>query len=259
MINIPKNRIYNAYIIETYNYESAKKAIKEFAISNGFEKAYVDTDNHPDIFYLETEDNIKIDTIRRDIVESSIYAPKLANYKIYVIYDAVNMEVRAEDTILKTLEEPPDFDIFFLVTSNANKFLETIRSRCFIIKDQEENDYKKVLELDYTKEAVLTLANAKYDTLNNRMQFAEKFLDKENRLKDLIALYRYVLRDALLYKLTYNKKNLYLKELETDIISIASSYEISELGRFVDNLNVLIGANNNLVNKKIAVFNFFEV
>ena len=204
MISIPKNRIYNAYIIETYNYESAKKAIKEFAILNGFEKAYVDTDNHPDIFYLETEENIKIETIRRDIVESSIYAPKIANYKIYVIYDAVNMEVRAEDTILKTLEEPPDFDIFFLVTSNANKFLETIRSRCFIIKDQEENDYKKLLELDYMKD-------------------------------------------------------LYLKELETDIISIASSYEISELGRLVDNLNVLIGANNNLVNKKIAVFNFFEV
>ena len=259
MINIPKNRIYNAYIIETYNYESAKKAIKEFAILNGFEKAYVDTDNHPDIFYLETEENIKIETIRRDIVDSSIYAPKIANYKIYVIYDAVNMEVIAEDTILKTLEEPPDFDIFFLVTSNANKFLETIRSRCFIIKDHEENDYKKLLELDYTKEAVLTLANAKYDTLYNRMQFAEKFLDKENRLKDLIALYRYVLRDALLYKLTYNKKNLYLKELETDIISIASSYEIFELGRLVDNLNVLIYANNYFVNKKIAVFNFFEV
>ena len=61
MISIPKNRIYNAYIIETYNYESAKKAIKEFAILNGFEKAYVDTDNHPDIFYLETEENIKIE------------------------------------------------------------------------------------------------------------------------------------------------------------------------------------------------------
>ena len=259
MISIPKNRIYNSYIIETYNYENTKKAIKEFAILNGFEKAYVDTDNHPDIFYLENEDTIKIETIRRDIVESSIYAPKIANYKIYVIYDAVNMEVIAEDTILKTLEEPPDFDIFFLVTSNASKLLETIRSRCFIIKDQEENDYKKLLELDYMKEAVLTLANAKYDTLYNRMQFAEKFLDKENRLKDLIALYRYVLRDALLYKLTYNKKHLYLKELETDIIAIASSYEISELGRFVDNLNVLIYANNNLINKKIAVFNFFEV
>lgn len=259
MINIPKNKIYNSYIIETYNYEKAKSAIKEFAISNGFEKAYVDTDNHPDIFYLETEEKIKIDTIRKDIVESAIYAPKIANYKIYVIYDAVNMETRAADTILKTLEEPPAFDIFFLVTSNANKFLETIKSRCFIIKDDEELDYKKILGLDYTKEAVLTLANAKYDTLNNRMQFAEKFANKENRLKDLIALYRYVLRDALLYKLTYNKKNLYLKELETDIIAIASGYEISELGRFVDNLNKLISANNDLVNKKIAVFNFFEV
>ena len=259
MINIPKNRIYNAYIIETYNYERTKKAIKEFAIINGFEKAYVDTDNHPDIFYLESEENIKIETIRKEIVESAIYAPKIANYKIYVIYDAVNMEVIAQDTILKTLEEPPTFDIFFLVTSNANKFLDTIKSRCFIIKDDENIDYKRLLELEFMNEAVLTLANAKYDNLNIRMQFAEKFLDKENKLKDLISLYRYVLRDALLYKLTYNKKNLYLKEIETEIIAISSSYEIFELGKLIDNLNILMNANNNFVNKKIAVFNFFEV
>ena len=259
MINIPNNRIYNSYIIETYNYDEAKKKIKEFAISLGFERAYVDSDNHPDIFYLETDTFIKVSVIREDIIESSIYSPKLANYKIYVIYDAVNMEVQAQDTILKTLEEPPTFDIFFLVTSNANKFLETIKSRCFIIKDTEEADYKKLLELEYVKEAVSTLANIKYDSLVNRMKFAETFMEKENDLKDLIKLYRYLLRDVLLYKLTYSKKDLYLKELESDIMAIASTYDLTELGKLVDNLNILLEANNNFINKKIAVFNFFEV
>ena len=259
MINIPNNKIYNSYIIETYNYEEAKRNIKEFAISLGFERAYVDTDNHTDIYYLENDTKIEINVVRRDIVDSSIYAPKIANYKIYVIYDAVNLEIRAQDTLLKTLEEPPDFDIFFIVTSNANKLLETIKSRCFIIKDTEEHNYKQFLSLDYLKDAVNILANFKSDTMFNRMQFAEIFMKKENNLKDLIGLYRYVLRDALIYKITYSKKLINLKELEDEITSIALTYSLEELGKLVDNLNILVKANNRLVNKKIAVFNFFEV
>lgn len=259
MINIPNNKIYNSYIIETYNYEKAKKVIKEFAISIGFDRAYVDTDNHPDIFYLESDNEIKIDSVRKDIVESSIYGPKIANYKLYVIYDAVCLEVRAQDTLLKTLEEPPEFDIFFMVTSNANKLLETIRSRCFIIKDTEDNDYKRFLGLEYISDAVNILSNFKSDTMYNRMQFAEIFMKKENNLKDLISLYRYILRDALLYKLTYSKKLINVKELEDEITSIALTYSLEELGKLVDNLNRLVEANNNYINKKIAVFNFFEV
>ena len=256
---MPKSKIYNSYIIETYNYEYAKKTIKEYAITLGLDRAYVDTDNHPDIYYLESDNNIKIDVVRKDIVDSSIYSPKLANYKIYVIYDAINLDVRAQDTLLKTLEEPPEFDIFFLITSNANKLLETIRSRCFIIKDSGENDYKKILDLAYIKEAVNILANFKSDTMYNIMRFADTFSNKENNIKDLISLYRFILRDALVYKITYSKKLINVKELEDEITSIALTYSLEELGRLVDNLNKLVDANNNLVNKKIAVFNFFEV
>ncbi|MBP3200959.1 MAG: hypothetical protein J6M39_04880 [Lachnospiraceae bacterium] len=259
MISIPKNKIYNSYIIETYNYNEAKNQIKEFAISLGFEKAYVDTDNHPDIYYLESDTSIKIDTVRRDIVESSIYAPKIANYKIYVIYDAIYLEVRSQDTLLKTLEEPPEYDIFFIVTSNASKLLETIHSRCFIIKDSEENDYKKLLSLPYISDATNMLANFKSDTMYERMKFSEIFMKKENNLKDLISLYRYILRDAMVYKITYSKKLINIKELEEEITSIALTHSLEELGKLVDNLNKLIEANNNYINKKIAVFNFFEV
>ena len=42
-------------------------------------------------------------------------------------------------------------------------------------------------------------------------------------------------------------------------MAIASTYDLTELGKLVDNLNILLEANNNFINKKIAVFNFFEV
>ena len=259
MIRIPTKKIFNSYIIETYNYNSVKSSIREYAITLGFERSYVESDNHPDIIYIESNSIIKIDTIRTDIIESSIYAPKLASKKIYVVYDSINLETDTQNALLKTLEEPLEFDIFFLVTSNSNKLLETIRSRCFIIKDNDESDYKELLKLSYADEAIRTLANVKFTSMDKRMEFAEIFMNKENNLKDLIRLYRYLLRDVLFYKLTYDKDNIYFRELEDSIMSLASTYSLSELGTFVDNLDKLVEANNAYVNKKIAIFNFFEV
>lgn len=259
MIKIPNDKIFNAYIIETYNYSAIKKSIMNFAISIGFDKKYVESYNHPDIVYIESETNIKIDVIRNDIIETSVFAPKIANKKIYIIYDSVNMDFTVQNTLLKTLEEPPEFDIFFLITSNVSKFLETIKSRCFIIKDNEEIDYKELLDLNYLEDAINILANVKSDTLSKRMLFADKFLSKENNLKDLIRFYRYFLRDILFYKMTYSKERIILKELENYIMAIAGTFSLSEIGHFVDNLNKLVESNNNYTNKKIAIFNFFEV
>ena len=91
------------------------------------------------------------------------------------------------------------------------------------------------------------------------MNFAESFAGKDNSLKDLIRLYRYLLRDAMIYKMTLSKKNLYLKEIIDDIINISNAYDLKEMGKLVDSLNLLADVNRNNVNKKIAVFNFLGV
>lgn len=259
MINIPIGKTYNSYIIETYNYDSVKQSIKNFAILNGFDRTQVDTDNHPDIFFLEYPDsNIPINVIRQDIIDSSIYSPKYADKKIYVIYDAINLSQDAQNTMLKTLEEPPEFDVFFLVTSNVNALLDTIKSRCVIIKDSADIDYKEILGLEFINEALRLIANIKYESVSNKMNFAENFIGTENSLKKLIMVYRYIIRDAMFYKLTLSKNDLYLKEREDDIISIANSLTIEELGKIVDGLDKLSDENKYNVNKKIALFNFFE-
>ena len=260
MVNIPHKKVYNAYIIETYNYDSVKRSIKEFAIVCGMDAKLVETENHPDIFYIESpDDNIPIDTIRRDVVDTAVFSPKITDRKIYVIYDAVNLGEAAQNAMLKTLEEPPTFVTFFLVTSNANKLLDTIRSRCIAIKDNEDIDYKSILQLEFLKDAIFILANAKYSSESEKMNFAEKFSGKDNSLKDLIRLYRYLLRDVMIYKITLSKKNLYFEELIDDIISISNAYDLKELGKLVDSLNLLSDVYRNNVNKKIGVFNFLEV
>lgn len=90
--------------------------------------------NHPD-FHIINEDgeNIKIDTIRK-ITEKVIEKPIVSNRKVYIINDCDKMTKEAQNCLLKTLEEPPEFITIILISSNENIILNTIKSRCMTIK-----------------------------------------------------------------------------------------------------------------------------
>ena len=92
--------------------------------------------NHPDFLYLEPEGNsIKIEQIRylqRKIQEK----PIISNKKVYIINNADKMTTEAQNCLLKTLEEPPEYGTIILIGSNENAFLNTIKSRCMKISFQ---------------------------------------------------------------------------------------------------------------------------
>lgn len=257
MIKLSTEKLYNAYLIETYNYTEVKKQIIDFALSLGFDKTLVEAGTHPDIIFLESEDKIiSIDAIREQVIDTINFTPKLADRKIYVIYDAKNIMEASENAMLKTLEEPPEFISIFLVTDNVKSLLSTIRSRCQIIKDTVDFDYKNLLEIEYLDEALKTLANLKYDTSGDKMNFIEEALSTDYNLKNIIRIYRLAIRDAFVYKTTLSKERLTLREKEDLIISIADSLSLEELGRLTDKLDTLSFADNFNVNKKIATLNF---
>lgn len=259
MVNFPIGKVHNAYIIETYNYESTKRDIMNYAILNGFDKNVVYSLNHPDICFFEIVDKKKlIENIRSMIVDASNYSPQVADRKFYIIYDAVELDNVAQTTLLKTLEEPKEFDTFFLVTSNANKLLDTIKSRCIMLSDTEEDDYKKLLDIDFLDDAIKILANIKYENVTTIMAFADNFDQREDKFLELIKIYRYVIRDALVYKKTLTKDFIYLREKEQEIISVANSLTYKELGVLCDNLDKLSAMKGLPINKKIAVYNFYK-
>ena len=107
--------------------------------------------NHPDFLYLEPDGNsIKIEQIRylqRKIQEK----PIISNKKVYIINDADKMTTEAQNCLLKTLEEPPEYGTIILIGSNENAFLNTIKSRCMKIAFQpiENEDIKQYMEKTY--------------------------------------------------------------------------------------------------------------
>ena len=260
MIKLKTDKTFNSYILESYDYKQTKEAIQSFAVANGFESNLVYNDTHPDITYIEySNKKIPIADIRTKVVGTTFFSPRFANKKIYVIYDAVNLDVDTQNVLLKTLEEPKDFDIFFLVTTNASKLLEPIKSRCIIIRDDADIDYKRVLDLPYLDDALNILANLKYAHISDIMNFADNFSSKENNVRDLIMIYRCVLRDVFSYKKTLDKNLINLKEKEMEIITISNTLSFEDIGKLIDNLDKLSMSKDLNINKKIAVYNFFEV
>ena len=257
MIKLSNEKIYNAYLIETYNYESAKKTILDYAVSYSFDRHLVDSGTHPDLTIIESEDKIiPIAEIRDKLIDTVNFTPKLADRKFYIIYDAKNIMEASENAMLKTLEEPPEFVSIFLITDNINYLLPTIRSRCQIIKDTEDINYKQILSIPYLDNALHTLSNLKYAPVGDKMSFVESIFEVDSNLRNLIKIYRITLRDALIYKTTLSKKYISLREKENYIISIANSFSLEELGTLVDKLNKLSQISNYNVNKKIAALNF---
>ena len=131
MINsINKGKINHAYMYEgiegigkeTFAYDLAKILLETPHLENA-----------PDCIRVKPEGNsIKIAQIRN--LQSDIVIKPHKKYKIYIIDKAEKMTLEAQNALLKTLEEPPEYAIIILVTNNKEGLLPTIRSRCEIVK-----------------------------------------------------------------------------------------------------------------------------
>lgn len=89
--------------------------------------------NNPDFLLLEPDGNsIKIAQIRQ--MQEDVYEKPIAsNKKVFIINDSEKMTEEAQNSLLKTLEEPPEYIMIILIASNENKLLNTIKSRCLKI------------------------------------------------------------------------------------------------------------------------------
>ena len=92
--------------------------------------------NHPDIIWVthEKPNSISVDDIRTQVNNTVDIKPYQGPYKVYIIPQADMMTPQAQNAILKTIEEPPSYAVFLLLTENAETLLPTIRSRCVMMK-----------------------------------------------------------------------------------------------------------------------------
>lgn len=97
-----------------------------------------------DVIEIDAASNNKVDDIR-SLIDSVYYPPVLGKYKIYIIDEVHMLTDSAENAFLKTLEEPPEYVVFILATTDPEKVKPTIRSRCMTL------NFKRVSENELTE------------------------------------------------------------------------------------------------------------
>jgi len=93
-----------------------------------------------DVIEIDAASNRGIDEIR-DLRESTRFVPARSRKKVFIIDEAHMLTVQAFNALLKTLEEPPDYVVFILATTEPQKLPETILSRC------QRFDFKRISEM----------------------------------------------------------------------------------------------------------------
>lgn len=128
--SIKNDKINHAYMFEGIDGIGKKTLTKELA------KILLDmenVENSPDYINIFPDGNsIKISQIRK--LQTDIIVRPHKDYKIYIINYSEKMTIEAQNALLKTLEEPPEYAIIILITNNKESLLDTIKSRCEIIK-----------------------------------------------------------------------------------------------------------------------------
>lgn len=106
------------------------------------------SDNNPDFKIIFPEGNsLKIEQIR-ELQKKISEKPIISDRKVYIIDDSDKMTIEAQNCLLKTLEEPPEFVTIILIGSNDSNYLSTIKSRCTILnfKPLSSKEIEKYLQ-----------------------------------------------------------------------------------------------------------------
>lgn len=167
-INIKQDKISHSYMF------IGQSGIGKFMIAKEFAKAILcqgenkpcnkceacikfNGDNNPDIQIIdETEEkSIKTENIK-EMVKGVYEKPIASAKKVYIINDSEKMTKEAQNSLLKTLEEPPEYVVIILITDNDNLLLNTIKSRCTKIKFNSltNDEITKILKEKYDYEEV---------------------------------------------------------------------------------------------------------
>lgn len=246
--------------------------------------------NHPDLITVthEKADSISVDDIRKQVNETVGIRPYEGKWKIYIVPEADKMTQQAQNALLKTLEEPPAYAIFFLLANDAQRLLQTVLSRCIRIrlKPRTDSQIRKFLEENYEADAErmdISVAFAQ-GNLGKAIQFltGEEFYGWYQEtiricrnikrldaaavsgevssvrklcpdLQEFLALLQIWYRDLMLYKVTKDMNGLVFRNERTAMMELAalSSYEgIEEIMTDIETCAVRLKAN---VNPELAL------
>ena len=202
-----------------------------------------ESNNHPDFMIIDADDgkSIKIGQVRL-LQENIAEKPIISDHKVYIINNSDLMTVEAQNCLLKTLEEPPEYATIILVLSNENKMLNTIKSRC-----------TKIVFQKLTNENLKEYANLHSIALNtNLLSACNGSIANLINLKDNIETYEAL--DVILEN--FSNKDIVDIWNESEVLYKSKENIFNLLDYFTINFSNKLRASNE--NKYINIIKYVE-
>lgn len=273
---ISMNKVSHAYIINGERSSGKEFIARIFAMALQCEKGGTEpcgechsckqamSNNQPDIIYIghEKPNTIGVEDIRGQINNDIGIKPYSSPRKIYIMNEGEKMTVQAQNALLKTLEEPSEYAVILILTTNVEALLPTILSRCvvlnmkpvpdakvkkYLMEELGVPDYKanicvafargnigkaKLLasseEFEKVKDEAITLVKYINDMeINEIVKAIKKITEYKFDVNDYLDILSVWYRDVLLYKATKDINSLIFKDELQQIRRVAdrSTYE----------------------------------
>ena len=194
------------------------------------------------IFELDAASNNSVEDIRK-INEQVRIPPQIGKYKVYIIDEAHMLSPQAFNAFLKTLEEPPKHIIFILATTEKNKILPTILSRCQIY------DFKRITVIEIQSYLKKIAVESKYKFEENALFLIAQKAD--GSLRDALSIY-----DRMI---SFTKGDLNEKSV-ADNLNLLDNETYCRLGKIIFNNNIpeLIKSYDLLIKRGIENIQFIN-
>ena len=273
---ISTGKVSHAYIINGERSSGKEFIARVFAMALQCEKGGVEpceechscrqalSGNQPDILYVSHEkpNTIGVEDIREQINGDIGVKPYSSRYKIYIMNEGEKMTVQAQNALLKTLEEPPEYAVILILTTQVEALLPTILSRCvvlnmkpvpdelvkkYLMEELKVPDYKanicvafargnigkaKLLaaseEFEKVKDEAVTLVKYINDMeISDIVKAIKKISEYKFDVNDYLDILSAWYRDVLLFKATKDINSLIFKEEIQQIMRVSdrSTYE----------------------------------
>lgn len=250
--------------------------------------------NHPDVKIIRPrkgKKSIAKEQIQDDLVADIDIRPYRSPYKVYIVEEADKLTVEAQNTMLKTIEEPPSYGIILLLAERASSFLPTIISRCVKIQlppldldlitqaliqkgvSAEEarsaatfaqGSLGTALSLttdetfsDMRKDLFTFLAGvpkARHIDVLKGSQLFETYKADQERLLDLMMLWH---RDLLVFALTGDPQRVLTADHLEEIRRSAAVYSPEQMARIVQTIRDIYSGLSQNVNRDLAMDRLF--
>jgi DNA polymerase-3 subunit gamma/tau len=182
-----------------------------------------------DFVEIDAASNTQVDKIREEIIDKAIYPPTNLQKKVYIIDEVHMLSKSAFNALLKIMEEPPEYLIFILATTEIHKVPETIVSRCEVFNFKRIPQEKIVERLKYIAE-------------NENIDYDEEWLKLIAKISDgwLRDAIKYLEQVSIVWKITAENVSKFLwiapeRQIQ-DFLDLIKSSNLNEIFKFIDNL-----------------------